>query len=110
MAFAGGSGAGAAVRALGMAAFGSDPLVAGSLQLLHAFTFGATQLGVMAAVSRFAPEGARGRAQGTLSAVNALAAAGSTLMSGLAYREAGPVAFLLMCVELLRNARSRSRA
>jgi len=50
----------------------------------------------MAAVSRFAPEGARGRAQGTLSAVNALAAAGSTLMSGLAYREAGPVAFLLM--------------
>jgi len=89
-------GAAAAVRALGMAAFGSDPLVAGSLQLLHAFTFGATQLGVMAAVSRFAPEGARGRAQGTLSAVNALAAAGSTLMSGLAYREAGPVAFLLM--------------
>ena len=52
------------------------------LQMLHGLTFGATQLGAMAAVSRFAPEGARGRAQGTLSAANALASASATLMSG----------------------------
>ena len=57
---------------------------------------GATQLGAMAAVSRFAPDGARGRAQGTLSAVNASISVGATLVSGLAYRADGPLAFLLM--------------
>ena len=67
------------------------------LQLLHGFTFGATQLGAMAAVSQFAPDGARGRAQGTFSAANALASATSTLTSGLAYAAGGGMlAFGLM--------------
>lgn len=90
-------GAAAVLRAVGMALFGDrlGPVLA--LQLLHGFTFGATQLGAMAAVSRFAPEGARGRAQGTFSSCNALASAVSTLMSGLAYAAGGGIlAFLLM--------------
>lgn len=66
------------------------------LQVLHGLTFGATQLGAMAAVSALAPEGSRGRAQGTLSAVNAGISVGATLASGLIYREAGSVVFLAM--------------
>ncbi|KAB1074926.1 MFS transporter [Methylobacterium planeticum] len=92
-----GLGAGAAlVRAIGMSFVGDQigPMI--PLQLLHGLTFGATQLGAMAAVSAFAPEGARGRAQGSLSAVNALAAASATLMTGAAYRVEAPLAFALM--------------
>ena len=66
------------------------------LQCLHGLTFGATQLGAMAAVSAYAPDGARGRAQGTLSAVNAGISVVATLVSGVAYRAGGPLAFLLM--------------
>ncbi len=89
-------GCAAFLRAIGMTVAGTElgPVIA--LQALHGLTFGATQLGAMAAVSAFAPEGARGRAQGTLSAVSALAAASATLMSGLAYRSGGPLAFALM--------------
>lgn len=89
-------GSAALLRALGMTAFGAELLPVIALQCLHGLTFGATQLGAMAAVSRFAPEGARGRAQGTLSSASALAAACATLASGLAYREGGPLAFALM--------------
>lgn len=86
-----------AVRAVGMVFYGDSLGAVLVLQTLHGFSFGATQLGAMAAVSRFAPEGARGRAQGTLSATNALASAGATLMSGLAYGQGGgPLAFGLM--------------
>lgn len=91
-------GAGAAlVRALGMTVLGDDLRALLVLQPLHGLTFGATQLGAMAAVSQFAPDGARGRAQGTLSAVSALASACSTLTSGAAYGSGGgPFAFALM--------------
>jgi PPP family 3-phenylpropionic acid transporter len=86
-----------AVRAIGMAFYGDTLGAVVVLQTLHGFSFGATQLGAMAAVSRFAPEGARGRAQGTLSATNALASACATLASGLAYGHGGgPLAFGLM--------------
>ncbi|GJE41740.1 putative 3-phenylpropionic acid transporter [Methylobacterium soli] len=86
----------ALVRAIGMSLVGDQlgPVIA--LQALHGLTFGATQLGAMAAVSVFAPDGARGRAQGSLSAINALAAASATLISGAAYRAGGPLAFALM--------------
>lgn len=93
-----GLGGGAALlRAVGMAAFGDrlGPVIA--LQVLHGLTFGATQLGAMAAVSRFAPDGARGRAQGTISSAGALASASATLMTGAAYQAGGgPLAFVLM--------------
>ncbi len=90
-------GAGAAIlRAIGMYLVGDHLAALVPLQGLHGLTFGATQLGAMAAVSAFAPEGARGRAQGTLSAVNAGISVVATLASGLAYRAGGPLAFLLM--------------
>jgi len=51
----------------------------------------------MAAVSALAPDGARGRAQGTVSAATALASATSTLACGLVYAQAGgPATFLMM--------------
>lgn len=90
-------GGGAAVlRAIGMYLVGDSLAALLPLQGLHGFTFGATQLGAMAAVSAFAPEGARGRAQGTLSAVNAGISVCATLASGFAYRAGGPLAFLMM--------------
>lgn len=93
-----GLGAGAAcLRTVGMALWGDALLPVIGLQTLHGFSFGATQLGAMAAVSAFAPEGARGRAQGTSSAANALASVCATLLSGAAYRAGGgPLAFALM--------------
>ncbi|MDP4002809.1 MFS transporter [Methylobacterium sp. NEAU K] len=90
-------GAGAAIlRAVGLYVLGDRLAALVPLQCLHGLTFGATQLGAMAAVSAFAPEGARGRAQGTLSAVNAGISVVATLVSGLAYQAGGPLAFLLM--------------
>lgn len=90
-------GAAAAIlRAVGMYLLGDHLAALVPLQCLHGLTFGATQLGAMGAVSTFAPEGARGRAQGTLSAVNAGISVVATLASGLAYRTGGPLAFLLM--------------
>ncbi|WP_375455454.1 MFS transporter [uncultured Methylobacterium sp.] len=89
-------GGAALVRALGMYGLGDSLPTLVGLQALHGLSFGATQLGAMAALSAFAPDGARGRAQGTLSAANATAAAGATLLSGFAYRTGGPLAFLLM--------------
>ncbi|MDP4025937.1 MFS transporter [Methylobacterium sp. NEAU 140] len=92
-----GLGGGAALlRALGLFLLGDRLAALVPLQCLHGLTFGATQLGAMAAVSALAPDGARGRAQGTLSAVNAGVSVCATLASGLAYRAGGPLAFLLM--------------
>ncbi|MFC6791425.1 MFS transporter [Methylobacterium komagatae] len=89
-------GAAGILRALGLFLVGDRIETLVPLQMLHGLTFGATQLGAMEAVSSLAPEGARGRAQGTLSAVNAGIAVSATLVSGLVYREAGPLAFLAM--------------
>ncbi|MEG9502233.1 MAG: MFS transporter, partial [Methylorubrum extorquens] len=67
------------------------------LQMLHGLTFGATHLGIMAAVSGFAPDGARGRAQGTIGASTALVSALATLACGAVYRSfGGPSTFLMM--------------
>lgn len=84
------------VRALGLFLVGDRLETLVPLQTLHGLTFGATQLGAMEAVSSFSPEGARGRAQGTLSAVNAGIAVTATLASGLIYGRAGAAVFLAM--------------
>ena len=91
-------GAGAALlRWAGLVALADLPAAVLPLQVLHGLTFGATQLGAMAALSRLAPEGARGRAQGTYGAVAALGSAVATLACGAAVRAGGPVlAFALM--------------
>ena len=93
-----GLGAGAALlRALGLSFADGDLAVLLPLQMLHGLTFGATHLGVMAAVSGFAPEGARGRAQGTVGASTALVSALATLACGAVYRSlGGPATFLMM--------------
>ncbi|MCJ2014385.1 MFS transporter [Methylobacterium sp. J-076] len=84
------------VRAAGLFLVGDRLETLVPLQALHGLTFGATQLGTMEAVSSLSPEGARGRAQGTLSAVNAGVSVTATLASGLIYREAGAAVFLAM--------------
>ncbi|PIK69372.1 MFS transporter [Methylobacterium frigidaeris] len=93
-----GLGAAAALlRWAGLVAAAGLPALVLPLQALHGLTFGATQLGAMAALSRLAPEGGRGAAQGTYAACAALASATATLASGAAYRAGGgPLAFGLM--------------
>jgi PPP family 3-phenylpropionic acid transporter len=65
-------------------------------QALHGLTFAAAHLGTMAALAAQAPEGARGRAQGILGSVSALATATATIASGEIYRAAGPMVFAAM--------------
>ncbi|WP_167456064.1 MFS transporter [Methylobacterium currus] len=87
----------ALLRWAGLLAAAGLPGLVLPLQALHGLTFGATQLGAMAALSRLAPEGGRGAAQGTYAACAALASATATLASGAAYRTGGgPLAFGLM--------------
>ncbi|GAA0253206.1 putative 3-phenylpropionic acid transporter [Methylorubrum aminovorans] len=93
-----GLGGGAALlRAVGLSLADGDLALLLPLQMLHGLTFGATHLGVMAAVSGFAPEGARGRAQGTVGASTALVSAVATLACGAVYGAfGGPSTFLMM--------------
>jgi PPP family 3-phenylpropionic acid transporter len=66
------------------------------LQGLHAFSFGATHIGTMAALARLAPEGSRGRAQGLLATAGAAGMAVSMTVSGLVFRSAGAGVFAMM--------------
>ena len=79
-------------------ALASDPGLGATfaLQILHGLTFGSTHLGTMAAFALLAPAAARGRAQGIMSAVMALAMAAGTVASGSIFRAAGPLVFLAM--------------
>lgn len=65
-------------------------------QLSHGLTFGATHLGAIALVARFAPQGARSRAQGMMSAINGALSAAVTLGSGWLYAQFGSGGFWLM--------------
>lgn len=89
-------GAGTAI--VRFAALATEPglAITVGLQALHGLSFGATHLGAMAALAALAPPDVRGRAQGTLSSAQALAMAGATMLSGVAYRAGGPVVFLAM--------------
>jgi MFS transporter, PPP family, 3-phenylpropionic acid transporter len=75
------------------------------LQLLHALSFGLTHLGAMAAITMLAPDGARGRAQGQLTAAHAIAIAAATVLSGFLYERIGALTFLAMvpvaCIGLI---------
>ncbi|MFL5147987.1 MAG: MFS transporter [Microvirga sp.] len=90
--------AGAGTAALRFAALAADPGLPAIfvLQMLHGLSFGATHLGTMAALALLAPEAARGRAQGVMSAAQALAMAAGTVASGRIFRAAGPAVFLAM--------------
>ncbi|WP_232630396.1 MFS transporter [Methylobacterium sp. Leaf118] len=93
-------GVAAVIRALGLSVAEGDLTLLVPLQGLHALTFGATHLGAMAAVSGFAPEGARGRAQGTVGASTALVSALATLACGTVYGAFGGAATFLMMAPL----------
>ncbi|SFK37685.1 MFS transporter [Methylorubrum salsuginis] len=93
-------GIAAAIRAVGLSLAGGDLAVLVPLQMLHALTFGATHLGAMNAVSAFAPDGARGRAQGTVGASTALVSALATLACGSVYGALGSGATFLMMAPL----------
>lgn len=89
--------AAASCRWLGLAAAGDALAAVVPLQVLHGLSFGATHLGTMAALARYAPAGARGRTQGTSAVIGALATAGATVACGIAARGGGvQAAFLLM--------------
>lgn len=85
----------AAVRFAAMA-FAPGPEVTVLLQFLHAGSFGATHLGAMAVLSQLAPEGARGRWQGWLAGLTALAMALSTFSSGTLFAAYGGAGFAAM--------------
>jgi PPP family 3-phenylpropionic acid transporter len=66
------------------------------LQLLHAATYGATQLGAVYLLSRLAGHERRAQAQGWLSAAGAVALAAVSLWSGFLQAEFGRRAYLFM--------------
>jgi PPP family 3-phenylpropionic acid transporter len=89
------SGLAAALRFAVLPFADTLPLIFG-LQMLHAFSFGAQLLGIMAIVSMLAPEGRQARIQGRLSAANACLMGLATLASGFAYEGLGAMAFVAM--------------
>jgi MFS transporter, PPP family, 3-phenylpropionic acid transporter len=66
------------------------------MQALHGVTFAASHLGAMVALATLAPASSRGRAQGLLGSLSALALAVATVASGPIYRAAGPAVFAAM--------------
>jgi PPP family 3-phenylpropionic acid transporter len=89
------SGLAAALRFAVLPFADTLPLIFG-LQMLHAFSFGAQLLGIMAIANMLAPEGRRARIQGRLSAANACLMGFATLASGFAYEWLGAMAFVAM--------------
>jgi PPP family 3-phenylpropionic acid transporter len=89
-------GAGAAVIRFAGLALAPSLGFTFALQILHGLTFGATHLGMMAALTRHAPAGARGKAQGLFAAAMALATAAGMIASGQAYPHLGTATYLLM--------------
>lgn len=88
-------GVAAALRWMVMA-FSPSPVLLVACQISHALSFGATHLGAIALVARFAPAGARGKAQGMMSAINGAVAASVTLMSGWLYGHFGESGYWAM--------------
>ena len=85
----------AALRWIVMA-FSPGPAVLTLCQLSHAFSFAATHLGSIALLARFAPEGARSRAQGMMSAIAGGMTALLTLGSGWLFQHTGAGGFWAM--------------
>jgi PPP family 3-phenylpropionic acid transporter len=85
-------GIGAAIRWTGLAfdpAGWSLPL----LQLLHAFSFGASHLGAVAFIAHAAPEGRGATAQGYFSVVQGVTFSASMLLAGTLYEAIGVAAY-----------------
>ncbi len=89
--------AGGALRWAAMALNPPDVLLP-LLQLLHAASFGATHLGALAFVARYAPAGQGATAQGYLSIAQGVAMAAATGLSGWLYGAFGSHAYAAMAV------------
>ena len=85
------------LRLLGMAL---DPpaLALPWLQLLHAFSFGATHLGALMFLAQHAPAGQAATAQGYLAIAAGLAMAAATGISGVLYADFGSGAYIAMAL------------
>ena len=68
------------------------------LQCLHALSFGATHLGTMAVLTRFAPRGRGATAQGDFSAVAGIAFAAAMSLSGVLVERFGIAAYAAMAL------------
>jgi len=91
---------GAAGGALRWAAMALDPpaLALPWLQLLHAASFGATHLGTLGFVSRYAPPGRGATAQGYLAIAVGMTSAAATSLSGWLYGSFGSGAYAAMAL------------
>ena len=88
---------GATLRWGGMA---FDPPVAALpfLQLLHALSFGATHLGAVTYIARYAPAGQSARAQGYLSIAMGVTLAAAMGLSGALYASSAGLAYAAMAL------------
>jgi len=93
--FLGLSGIGAMLRFAAMPFAVSLPAII-AVQALHAVSFGAQLLGVMAILAMLSPGGRGASIQGRLSAVNACLMGAATLLSGVLYARFGAMGFLAM--------------
>lgn len=94
-----GAGALGAVLRWGVMSFNPPLVLLPMLQLLHAFSFGATHLGSMQLLARHASVGQFATAQGDFATVLALVMAGSMALSGALYAELGDRAYAAMALE-----------
>ncbi len=95
MVFLGLAGTGAVLRFAAMPFATTIPAIL-ALQALHALSFGAQLLGIMALIAMLAPQGRGALIQGRLSAVNACLMGAGTLVSGLFFEQFGALTFLVM--------------
>lgn len=88
---------GAMLRWAGMA-FDPPLSVLTALQLLHALSFGATHLGALMFLARYASASQAATAQGYLATAVGTATAGAMAFSGVLYREFGSAAYAAMAL------------
>lgn len=90
-------GVGATIRWAGLA-FDPTGWTLPMLQLLHAFSFGASHLGAVAFIAHAAPEGRGATAQGYFSVVQGVTFSASMLLAGTLYEAIGVASYGAMAV------------
>jgi PPP family 3-phenylpropionic acid transporter len=96
-------GAGATLRWIGLA-FDPTGWSLPALQLLHAFSFGASHLGAIAFIAHVAPEGRGATAQGYFSVVQGITFSACMLLAGTLYERIGAASYGAMAIIALVGA------
>jgi PPP family 3-phenylpropionic acid transporter len=96
-------GIGATIRWIGLA-FDPTGWTLPLLQVLHAFSFGATHLGAVAFIAHAAPEGRGATAQGYFSAVQGVTMSACMLLAGTLYESIGVASYGAMAAVALAGA------